>query len=415
MSAIARFLPPLSVGRGLIYRLAVPGAVLLVFAGFAALWIGGWHWLYFGVLRLFDADTFDFPFLDTHALLSAAECQRQGINVYIENPCDVLGRVHAYSPLWLSVIPDFLSTADTNKVGLFLDLAFIASLGIVFRPRSWRDVMVFAVAALSPITLFALERANNDILIFVLVVAAALFWSSSERSRLASYGLCLLAGLLKYYPMVLLILIVRERFWRAAALAVAAGVIILLMLAEHRGEVAMALANIPAGTYFTDSFSARDLPYGIIEMVAGGDARSYKPVSVSLLLLLSGAAIARACRVARLLQTSPIDWTVWEMRILSIASMLLAACFFTAQNMSYRRIFLLLALSGLVRLRQSVDDRAAKRWLTQMVQAALFLMWGNSIWRGLEVLSDLNAPELVKSHFDLLCRIPYWIGRELLS
>src|SRR5262245_55720260 len=44
---------------------------------------------------------FRYPFLDFQAVLAAVDCWQRGIDVYVSNPCDVLGRPFAYSPLWL--------------------------------------------------------------------------------------------------------------------------------------------------------------------------------------------------------------------------------------------------------------------------------------------------------------------------
>jgi hypothetical protein len=62
-----------------------------------------WHWgprsVYFQILQFIGVEPFRFPFLDIHAILAAAECHRQGVEVYQLNPCDAIGRPHAYSPL----------------------------------------------------------------------------------------------------------------------------------------------------------------------------------------------------------------------------------------------------------------------------------------------------------------------------
>src|SRR5438128_3685915 len=163
MAVIESRRPESGAGRTLRYRLVVPVAALLVFAVFALLWHMRFYLTYWDILQLLSVKSWTFPFLDTHALLSAAECQRQGINVYLENPCDYIARLDVYSPLWLSLIPGFLNASDTARVGLVLDLLFILSLGLVFRPRSWGEVAIFSLAVFSPITVFAVERGNNDI------------------------------------------------------------------------------------------------------------------------------------------------------------------------------------------------------------------------------------------------------------
>ena len=404
--------PPTAPPRPLRYRLAIPVAALLVFAVFALLWRMRFYLTYWDLLQLLSVKSWTFPFLDTHALLAAAECQRQGINVYLENPCDYIARLHVYSPLWLSLIPSFLNASDTARVGLALDLLFILSLGLVFRPRSWGEVAIFAVAVFSPITLLAVERGNNDIVVFLLVVGAALLWSNSPRNRLASYAVCLLTGLLKYYPLVLLALIARERWQRALALAFLAGSSILLMVFAYRGELAIALTNIPKISYFADGFSVQNLPYGMVAVLWGEDARS--PLPPVLLLVLSVAALVSAWRRVTVLIPSVIDWTVWEMRLLAIASILLPACFFAGQNISYRGIFILLALPGLLHLRRSLGDPALRRWTTQMIALCLLIMWGEFFRQIYNTAAGLPSPGFANNPLTVTLWVMIWIGRELV-
>ena len=186
------------------YRLAIPIGVLCLYAIMAGLWLSGAHSLYFGALRLIGVEAFSFPFLDTHAILAAAQCGRQGIEVYLSNPCDVLGRPHAYSPLWLAILPGSLGTSATGWVGASLDLAFLLSLTVVLRPRTAGELFILGAAAVSPTTVYAVERANNDLAVFLLVVCGAIVFTAPRPFRLFSYGLFVAAGLLKYYPLVLL-------------------------------------------------------------------------------------------------------------------------------------------------------------------------------------------------------------------
>jgi hypothetical protein len=420
MAGIEAHRPQSSTCPLLRYRLVIPVAALLVVAAFASLWVIGWHsayfaaFRYFGVLRPPEIQPWYFPFLDTHALLAAAECQRQGIDVYVENPCDVLGRVHVYSPLWLSLIPRFLSTTDTPWVGLVLDLIFILCLAAVFRPRSRSEITLFIVAVFSQTTVFAVERANNDVVVFILVVCGSLLWSERYGHRIFAYGLYLLAGLLKYYPLVLLILIVRERWRHAFALMLGGGLGILALTAGYQGELVIALGNIPKLSYFMDTFSAQNLPYGILEVIWGAQAHLQKLAGPTLLAILATGAIALAWRQARLLGHCEIDWTGWETRNLAVASLLLPACFFAGQSVGYRGIFLLLALPGLVSLRHLVNDPSVRRWLTRMTVFGLLIMWGGFFRNGYDILTGLGSPEFAQSSIKIFMWVLLWIGRELV-
>ena len=393
----------------LAYRLAIPIGVLCLYAIMVGLWLSGAHSLYFGVLPLLGVEPFSFPFLDTHAILAAAECGRQGIEVYLSNPCDALGRPHAYSPLWLTIVPGSLGTGATGWVGASLDLVFLLSLIVVLRPRTGRELLILGAAAVSPMTVYALERANNDLLIFLLVVCGAMLFSLPRPYRLFSYGLFVAAGLLKYYPLVLLILVARERPRDAGVTAAAAGFTLILFGLAFYSELKTALASIPAASsYFTDAFSARNLPFGFAEALAGGADRIL--IAVSLLSALSGLAVARMIRTLRLLGREQLDWAAGETQFLVIGGLLVAACFLAGQNIAYRGILLLPALSGLVCFRRSIKDREVRRFCGQMIAAVLFVMWEELFRRALHAIVSPVPGEGLSSRAEVF----FWIGRELV-
>ena len=400
-------LAPPAVGRRLAYRLVIPAVMLCVYGALAMLWHWGPRSLYFDILRFVGIEPFRFPFLDIHAVLAAAECQRQGVDAYLSNPCDAIGRPHVYSPLWLLVTPAFLGTRATLWVGLSLDLLFILSLAAVLRPCGSRDILVYGLAALSPMTAFALERANNDLVVFLLILCGGMLFMSSRPHRLCSYPLFLAAGLLKYYPLVLLVLLARECRRAAVAVVIAIGVT-LISFGVHLGpKLGRALANIPAASYFTDSFSAENLPFGFGEAL--GDGFSRIVIGVSLLGALLAVAATRTLRTVRLLDWEELDWNGKEMQWLAIGGILLTACFFAGQNINYRGIYFLLVVPGLVHLHRSAREAAIRQFWAQMIAAALFLMWEEFFRRALHAIvapissEGLSSPEVY-----------FWIGRELV-
>jgi hypothetical protein len=393
----------------LAYRLAIPIGVLCLYVIMAGLWLSGAHSIYFGALRLLGVEPFGFPFLDTHAVLAAAECARQGIEVYFFNPCDALGRPHVYSPLWLAIVPGSLGTGATGWVGASLDLLFVLSLTVVLRPRTARELFILGAAAVSPMTVYALERANNDLGVFLLVICGAIVFTAPRPFRLFSYGLFVAAGILKYYPLALLILVARERRRGALIIGGAIGFTLILFGIAFYSELKAALATIPAGSsYFTDAFSARNLPFGFAEALAGGVSRIL--IAASLLAALSGLAFARTLRTVRLLRREQLDWAASETQFLVIGGLLVAACFFAGQNIAYRGILLLPVLSGLVCLHRSIEDREVRRFCGQMIAAALFVMWGECFRRALHSMISPMPGVGLSSRVEVF----FWIGRELV-
>ncbi len=387
----------------------IPIGALALYAIMAGLWLSGEHSLYFSALRALGVEPFSFPFLDTHAVLAAAECARQGIEVYFSNPCDALGRPHGYSPLWLVIVPGSLGIGVTGWVGASLDLVFLLSLTAVLRPRSARELIILGAAAVSPMTIYALERANNDLMVFLLVICGAILITTPRPLRLFSYELFLAAGLLKYYPLVLLILAARESRREALLTAAAAGFTLILFGVAFYPELRAALASIPAAaSYFTDAFSARNLPFGFAEALAGRVWRTL--IAVSLLAALLGLAVARIFRTVRLLGREQLDWAAGETQFLVIGGLLVAACFLAGQNVGYRGIFLLPVLSGLVSLHGSVKDREVRRFCGWMIAAVLFVMWEECFRRAFHAVVSPSPGAGLSSRAEVF----FWIGRELV-
>src|SRR5579885_3185677 len=188
-------------------RWAVPVLVLVAFGTAVLLWVTGHQALVNAALRGLGVEPGTSPFLDTAAILAAVECHGRAIDIYQLNPCDPLGRPHVYSPLWLTLLPSSLGTSDTLWVGGALALAFVFSLAWLLQPRDVTEATILGFAVFSPMVLYAVERANNDLLIFCLVVCAGAMQGLRRRPRLCSYAVILVAALLKYYPAILLSLV----------------------------------------------------------------------------------------------------------------------------------------------------------------------------------------------------------------
>jgi hypothetical protein len=151
-----------------LYRFCAPGAALVAFLGMSYLYRYGHRDLYENILRAYGVVPFRFPFVDISRSLAAWECTRQGIDVILSDPCDVLHRGYNYSPLWLAVAGIPLAAADTVIVGWSLGLLFILSLSLLPPPGNRREQVLILLATFSTMVVFAVERANPDILLFLL-------------------------------------------------------------------------------------------------------------------------------------------------------------------------------------------------------------------------------------------------------
>src|SRR5204863_166854 len=113
-------------------------------------------------------------------------------------------------------------------VGWISGLLFLLSLAILPRPRRPLELALTVLATLSTAVVFAVERANPDILLFILALVTALSAEGGLGIRLIGYAAALLSGLVKYYPLVTLVLLVEERV--PVFLIVSAAVVLLLAM-----------------------------------------------------------------------------------------------------------------------------------------------------------------------------------------
>ena len=173
---------------------ALPSLVALcVFLTLSAIYLLGHQDAYRTILSLYGIEPFKFPFVDISGSLAAWDCTRLGIDVVEHDPCDVLGRAYTYSPLWItaSFIP--LGKSATGAVGWVLGLLFILSLPLLPPVRRAWELVLIVLATSSTMVVFAVERANPDIIIFMMGLLTGLLAGglpAGPASRLSDRAVC---------------------------------------------------------------------------------------------------------------------------------------------------------------------------------------------------------------------------------
>lgn len=147
-------------------------------------------------------------FGDLSAILSAIECSNRGLNVLLDNPCDVMGRPHVYGSIWLKLSLLGLGQEHLFAVGLLTDLAFMVLAVWLIKPTSWFEFAVGVLILFSPATTLALERSNNDLLVFALLLLSAVCLTLRQRlSQMLGLVIIYVATSLKIYPAILFVAI----------------------------------------------------------------------------------------------------------------------------------------------------------------------------------------------------------------
>jgi len=357
-----------------VLRRYIPGLALAAsFSALSALFVLGNSAAYEGILLQMGIHPFYFPFLDTHGILATAECHREGIDVLVRNPCDVLGRTLDYSPFWLITAAFGIGTRLTMKAGLSLDLLFLFWVFFLPPARSWAAVAVMTTALLSSAVALALERANLDLAVFVIALVAAHWSLRGPTWRILGYGLITLAALVKYYPGIMFVVALRERLRFLLPLAVALLAVSTLFVWIESDALARALRNIESGTRFTMSFGAVNLPGGLLHLLAPG-AERLTPIAELICAAIAAVYALATVRLGEMhdaLSALPLR----SRTLMLMGCVLILGCFFAAQNAPYRGIYFLLILPGLTGLWDKASSAMARRRLVLLTGAILFLMW----------------------------------------
>ena len=109
-----------------------------------------------------------FLFGDWTAIYSAIKCDNLGLNVFLENPCDPLKRIHVYGSIFL-----LLPTISNFQIFFYLVLPIIL-IGIFifliinyFKLNDLNSVLLYFLSIFNPSTLLLFERLNFDLIIIL--------------------------------------------------------------------------------------------------------------------------------------------------------------------------------------------------------------------------------------------------------
>ena len=400
-----------------IYRFAATILGLLFFLGMSCLYAFGDRHLYQQILAWYGIAPFRSPFLDISARLAVWECARQGVDVIAANPCDVLQRSDGGSPLWRAASAIPLGVRDTAVVGWVLDLVFIVSLSLLPSPRRLSELILVLAASLSTMVVFALERANPDVMLFLMVLVTGMLAECRLLSRILGYLVAVLATLLKIYPLVILVIVFRETVSIFVVFSLLLLGCLAVFWAEYYADIARVLPTVSQGPYNTDLFAAKNLPF-LLGEAAGSAAEpsSWAPLAQHIvagglyaILIGSSAAICRRLFNSGELRGALASLTRPERLFLVIGSAVIAGCFFAGQSVGYRGVYFLLAMPGLLAISRS-SSRDIRNLSLGTSVVILLLMWGECFRLALHrVLEHSGVPGMLAENL----KVQFWLLREL--
>jgi hypothetical protein len=291
------------------------------------------------------------PYLDSYAVLAALDAVRAGMDPHGTNPLDVLRRSHVYSDWWLTLRWLGLTREHNYLVGTVWVGAFALTAWVTLRPRRFAESFWLTALLVSPPVLLAVKRANNDLVIFVLLAGCGLAATANVwwRQLVAIACLALATGL-KYFPAtgVLAWLWVRP-VRRMPALLLAALLAVGLALASVWGDiersrfVMFSTVHTMGAPLWWREFGWRDAD-----------------VAVPGMLLVTAAALALS--LGRITAGLTTDGQPAERLRAALGAIIVLVCFFAGVNYAYRWIFVLWPALWLWRQAGDASLPGRQRW-----------------------------------------------------
>ena len=333
---------------------------------------------YFSLLRGLLPNVWSYPFLDLESVLTAIDCARHGVDVSQYNGC-MGGGLFQYSPLLLKASSLPLAATQRVPLGLCLDGLFLLSFFALPRPRCWSEFWVLLLAALSPSVLYAVERANIDVAIYLFSLGAAHLLLRGGLVRIAGYAVIVGAAAIKFYPVSLMALAMRETFSRFIALTSISMLAALILTYSYYNELNHVVNHLPDAyaSPFLDFFSASRLPEGIAWIVSQGKHADGLGIALkaTLQFLLAAYVTIRVWKCVPVLLLGLQKLLEREKILLVAGSLLILFCFFLGQNIYFRQIFLILTIPGVLALQREATDHALRNYARFSSWVVVAILW----------------------------------------
>ena len=390
-------------------RNALMFASLTIFGAISYLYVAGFRSAYTAVFWVVGVDTTFkpyVPFVDFDEMLAVWQCHPLGVDVYLADPCDILGRPHAYSPVWFLGSFTGLGPADIGWIGSILVVAFLVTVALVSNPRTYGEAAVYLIALLSQSCMFAMERANIDLIMFMLIVGACVLYTRGGWNRIAAYVLIYVAAILKFYPIMALGLALYESKRRFLMIAAAAtvGVAVFIVFAWH--DLVESWPLIPRPGPFEDAFSGLNVLEIVQYFFIPGEPRVlglYRVISpllyvIAITLLVAGSLLRSPQMTAAM--DGPLVPNLTSAMAFAGAAIIVCS-FFVTKNVDYRGIWLLTILPALMHFRRGA---AYRRFWTAAAVVVLALMWCECFHYHV-----MSSPEWVYLQVALFRKPLWWI------
>ncbi len=352
-----------------------------------------------GVWLLTGIGEADKPFLDLRNLVSAGEAAQLGHNPYVSNPLDPYHRPHGFSSWWLVGGRLGLTREDIAWLGTLLLGLTLASTVLLLRPAGWRQGAGLLLVLVSPPLLFLVNRANHDLVVFVLM-SLALGCLRHERASVRALAVLLLAvsAVLKYFPLAAVVLLLDARTRREfAGWVLVYGLVLALAWPSLEQALRTAASHTPAPAWLF-AFGAPTF----FRNLGLASAATWGWLAAGLVLL--GVAASWWRSTARKGPPATGEARTLE-RELACGAVMIVGCFLHGSSYAYKMVFALWLLPWL--WRASLEP-AEERWRKATQSLLLAVLWfegGATLAINLSVFTGVLTPSVAHRMIEVTIQV----------
>lgn len=291
-------------------------------------------------------------FLDLRSVTSGWECTRKGIDVLVRNPCDPFPRPANYPRVWLW--PSFLGLGQSATIILGVVVAaafFVGALALMGRVESPLDAGVWVALLVSPAVMLGVERGNADLIVFPIVVGALLMLRARMPiARALAHGAFLFAAMLKLFPALAFVSLLRQPRRRAITGAGLVGVGFLIYVIVTFDDIRTIHRVLPQNIYYSYGADVAvravtlwlSVRYASLASLGRHGPEQIVLWSAVALAVLVAAAVARTWK-------PPAATNDRELDAFFAGCGIYVGSFVLEHNFDYRLVYLLLVVPQLLR------------------------------------------------------------------
>ena len=301
-------------------------------------------------------------FADWSVILNANLCFDKGLDVFKNISCDQWNRPHVYGKILLFI--PFIENFKNFYFFLFpilFNLLFVYVAINLFKFNNYIEYLMILPFMLSPSIILSIERANIDIIIFLLVV-----FISFNKKILFNYIPLIFVTLSKFYPLSLAIIFLFEKKFSKIFFHLTVFLILIFSLLYFQYDELVKIFNnsklfSAKGIY---NFSFNGLVFYITNLNIVIENKNYnwlKYLCIFIFLIVP-ILVTLISQLKFLIHNNNIKDkltdNIYENRLYILSSALIISCYFLFSNFIYREIFFLGLIPWILKERETNTNKS---------------------------------------------------------